>query len=78
MAFITTIEFIVLLGSGVDAQRTIPAAFGLIFLGELVFCKRFWVVLLCICGNGCGNQADEGRIYNAQRVKLAYQPGRVI
>lgn len=63
MAFITSVELIpplvVLVGGRMDAQSAVRVAFWVVFLGELVFCKGFRVVLLCICCNGCGVQTNK-------------------
>lgn len=77
MAFITpTIlktALIVLFGDRVDAERTIRVAFRMIFPGELVFYKGFWIVLLCVCHDGRGIQPYEGRIHHAQLIQLPHQ-----
>ena len=66
MVFIAPIKliltFIVLIGSGVDAEGAVRVAFRVVFLGELVFCKGFGVVLFGVCHDRRGIQSDKGCI----------------
>ena len=77
MAFVSPVELIppiiVLVGGRVDAQGTVWVAFRVVFLGELAFCKGFWVVLLRVRHDGCGIQTDEGCVHDPQFVQLPYQ-----
>ena len=63
MTFVAPVELIpaliVLVGGRVDAEGAVRIAFRVVFLGELVFCKGFWVVLLRVCHDGCGVQANK-------------------
>ena len=63
MAFVSPVElvpaFIVLVGGRVDAESAVRVAFRMVFLGELVFCKGFWVVLLRVRHDGCGIQTKK-------------------
>ena len=68
-----TVTLIVLVGGRVDAEGAVRIAFRVVFLGELAFCKGFWIVLLCICHDGCGIQTDEGCGHDPQFVQLPYQ-----
>ena len=74
MAFVAPVELvpalIVLVGGRVDAQGAVRVAFGVVFLGELAFCKGFRVVLLRVRHDGCGVQPDERRIHHAQLIQL--------
>lgn len=76
MTFVTPVEFImpfvVLVGGRVNSQPTIRVAFGLVFLGELLFHKGFRVVLLGISGNGRRIQANEGSVHDAQLIEPAH------
>ena len=58
-----------------DAEGAVWVAFWVVFLGELVFCKGFRVVLLRVCHDRRGIQADERRIHHAQLIQLPYQAG---
>ena len=51
--------FIVLVGGRVDAEGAVRVAFWVVFLGELVFCKGFRVVLLRVCHDRRGIQANK-------------------
>ena len=51
--------FIVLVGGRVDAEGAVRIAFRVVFLGELVLCKGFWIVLLRVCHDGRGIQANK-------------------
>ena len=77
MAFVAPVELmpalIVLVGGGVDAEGAVRIAFRVVFLGELTFCKGFWIVLLRVCHDGCGIQPDERRIHHAQFIQLPHQ-----
>ena len=42
-----------------DAEGAVQIAFRVVFLGELVLCKGFWVVLLRVCHDGRGIQANK-------------------
>ena len=53
-----------------DAEGAVWVAFRVVFLGELVFCKGFRVVLLRVCHDGRGIQANERRIHHAQLIQL--------
>jgi len=68
MAFIPPVELIppliVLVGGRVDTQGAIRVAFGMVFLGELAFRKGFRVVLLGVCHDGRGIQANEGGVHD--------------
>ena len=74
MAFVPPVELIppliVLVGGRVDAQSAVRVTFRVAFLGELVFCKGFRVVLLRVCHDGRGIQPDEGCIHHAQLIQL--------
>lgn len=63
MALVPPVELIppliVLVGGRVDAEGAIRVAFWVVFLGELVFCKGFRVVLLRVCHDGCGVQTNK-------------------
>ena len=77
MAFVSPVELIppiiVLVGGRVDAQGAVWVAFRVVFLGELAFCKGFWVVLLHVRHDGSGIQANEGGVHDPQFVQLPYQ-----
>ena len=79
MTFVAPVELIpaliVLVGGRVDAEGAVLIAFWVVFLGELVFCKGFWVVLLRVCHDGCGIQTNERRIHHAQLIQLPHQIG---
>ena len=79
MAFVSPVELIppiiVLVGGRMDVQGAVRVAFGVVFLGELVLCEGFWVVLLRVCHDGCGIQANERRIHHAQLIQLPHQIG---
>lgn len=79
MAFVAPVELIppliVLVGGRVDAEGAVWVAFWVVFLGELVFCKGFRVVLLGVRHDGCGIQTNERRIYHAQLIQLPHQIG---
>ena len=68
MAFVPPVELIppliVLVGGRVDTQGAVRVAFGMVFLGELVLCKGFWIVLLRVCHDGRGIQANEGGVHD--------------
>ena len=68
MAFVPPVELIspliVLVGGRMDAQSAVRVAFGVVFLGELVLCKGFWIVLLRVCHDGRGIQANEGGVHD--------------
>ena len=72
MTFVPPVELIppliVLVGGRVDAQGAVRVAFRVVFLGELAFCKGFWVVLLRVCHDGCGIQTDEGCVHDPQFI----------
>ena len=74
MALVPPVELvpplIVLVGGRVDAEGAVWVAFWVVFLGELVFCKGFRVVLLRVCHDGRGIQANERRIHHAQLIQL--------
>ena len=63
MALVPPVElippFIVLVGGRVDAEGAVRIAFRVVFLGELVLCKGFWIVLLRVCHDGRGIQANK-------------------
>ncbi len=77
MALVPPVElvpaFIVLVGGGMDAEGAVRIAFRVVFLGELVLCKGFWVVLLRVRHDGCGIQTNERRIHHAQLIQLPPQ-----
>ena len=77
MAFVSPVELIppiiVLVGGRVDAQGAVWVAFRVVFLGELAFCKGFWVVLLRVRHDGSGIQTNEGGVHDPQFVQLPYQ-----
>ena len=79
MALVPPVElvpaFIVLVGGGMDAQGAVRIAFRVVFLGELVLCKGFRVVLLRVRHDGCGIQTNERRIHYAQLIQLPHQIG---
>ena len=79
MAFVSPVELIppliVLVGGRVDAEGAVRVAFWVVFLGELVFCKGFWIVLLRVRHDGCGIQTNERRIHHAQLIQLPHQIG---
>ena len=68
MTFVPPVELIppliVLVGGRVDTQGAVRVAFGMVFLGELVLCKGFWIVLLRVCHDGRGIQANEGGVHD--------------
>ena len=68
MAFVPPVELIppliVLVGGRVDTQSAVRVAFGMVFLGELVLCKGFRIVLLRVCHDGRGIQANEGGVHD--------------
>ena len=68
MTFVAPVELIpaliVLVGGRVDTQGAVRVAFGMVFLGELVLCKGFWIVLLRVCHDGRGIQANEGGVHD--------------
>ena len=74
MALVPPVELvpplIVLVGGRVDAEGAVWVAFRVVFLGELVLCKGFWIVLLRVCHDGRGIQANERRIHHAQLIQL--------
>lgn len=76
IAFITPVElilpFIVLVGGRVDAAGTIRVASCVDFLGELVLCKGFGVVLLCVCRDWSRVHANEGAVHDLQLVQLPH------
>ena len=63
MAFVPPVELvpalIVLVGGRMDAEGAVRVAFRVVFLGELVLCKGFWIVLLGVCHDGRGIQANK-------------------
>lgn len=63
MTFVAPVELIpaliVLVGGRVDAEGAVLIAFWVVFLGELVFCKGFRVVLLRVRHDGCGVQTNK-------------------
>ena len=63
MALVPPVELIppliVLVGGRVDAEGAVRIAFRVVFLGELVLCKGFWIVLLRVCHDGRGIQANK-------------------
>ena len=58
-----------------DTEGAVRVDFLVVFLGELAFCKGFWVVLLRVCHDGRGIQPDEGRIHHPQLIQLPHQIG---
>ena len=68
MAFVPPVELIppliVLVGGRVDTEGAVRATFRVAFLGELVFCKGFRVVLLRVRHDGRGIQANEGGVHD--------------
>ena len=79
MTFVAPVELIpaliVLVGGIVDAEGTVWVAFRAVFLGEFAFCKGFWIVLLRVCHDRCGIQADEGCVHDPQFIQLPHQVG---
>ena len=79
MTFVAPVELIpaliVLVGGRVDAEGAVWVAFRVVFLGELVFCKGFRVVLLGVRHDGRGIQTNERRIHHAQLIQLPHQIG---
>ena len=63
MAFVSPVEripaLIVLVGGRVDAESAIRVAFRMVFLGELVLCKGFRVVLPRVCHDRSGVQTNK-------------------
>lgn len=63
MTFVPPVELvpalIVLVGGRMDAEGTVRIAFRVVFLGELVLCEGFWVVLPGVCHDGRGIQANK-------------------
>ena len=63
MALVPPVELIppliVLVGGRMDAQSAVWVAFRVVFLGELVFCKGFRIVLLRVCHDRCGIQTNK-------------------
>ena len=63
MALVPPVELIppliVLVGGRVDAEGAVRIVFRVVFLGELVLCKGFWIVLLRVCHDGRGIQANK-------------------
>ena len=56
MVFVSPVKlitpFIVLVGRGMNTQRTVWVGFWVVFGLELVFGKGLWIVLFCVGGNG--------------------------
>ena len=77
MAFVAPVErippLIVLVGGRVNTEGAVRVAFGVVFLGELVLCEGFWIVLLRVRHDGCGIQTNERRIHHAQLIQLPHQ-----
>ena len=63
MTFVAPVELIppliVLVGGRMDAQGAVRVAFGVVFLGELVLCKGFRIILLRVCHDRRGIQANK-------------------
>lgn len=63
MTFVAPVELIpaliVLVGGRVDAEGAVWVAFGVVFLGELAFCKGLRVVLFRVRHDGCGIHANK-------------------
>ena len=63
MTFVAPVELIpaliVLVGGRMDAEGTVRVAFRAVFLGEFAFCKGFRIVLLRVCHDGRGIQANK-------------------
>ena len=55
-----------------DTQGAVRVAFGMVFLGELVLCKGFWIVLLRVCHDGRGIQANEGGIHDPHLIEFLH------
>ena len=74
MAFVPPVErispLVMLVGRGMNAQSAVWVSFGMVFRFELILGKGFWIVLLCVCRNGGGVQADKGSVHNAQVVEF--------
>ena len=79
MTFVAPVELIpaliVLVGGRMDAQSAVRVTFRVTFLGELAFRKGLRVVLLRVCHDGRGIQANERRIHHAQLIQLPHQVG---
>ena len=77
MALVPPVELIpaliVLVGGRVDAEGAVRIAFRVVFLGELAFCKGFWIVLLRVCHDGRGIRTNEGGVHDPQFVQLPHQ-----
>ena len=77
MTFVAPVELIpaliVLVRGRVDAEGAVRIAFRVVFPGELVLCKGFWIVLLRVCHDGRGIQPDERCIHHAQLIQLPHQ-----
>ena len=58
-----------------DAEGAVRIAFRVVFLGELVLCKGFWVVLLRVRHDGCGIQTNERGVHDPQFVQLPHRIG---
>ena len=63
MTFVAPVELIpaliVLVGGRVDAEGAVWVAFGVVFLGELAFCKGLRVVLFRVRHDGCRIHANK-------------------
>ena len=55
-----------------NAEGTVRVAFGVVFLGELVLCKGFWVVLLRVRHDGCGIHANEGGVHDPHLIEFLH------
>ena len=76
MALVPPVELIppliVLVGGRVDAEGAVWVAFWVVFHGELVFRKGFWIVLLRVCHDGCGIQTNEGCIHDPHLTEFLH------
>lgn len=79
MALVAPVELvtplIVLVGGGVDPQRTVWVGLGMILRLELILGKGFGIVLFRICSHRCRVQADERGIHNTEFIESLYQVG---
>lgn len=74
MVFIAPIKliltFIVLIGSGVDAEGAVWVAFWVVFLGKLVFAKDLGLFCLVFAMTGVESSPIKGCIQDAQLIQL--------
>ena len=59
-----------LVGCGMNAQSAVRVSFGMVFRLKLIRGKGFWIVLLRVCRNRGGIQANKGTIHDTQFVEF--------